>query len=58
MSTNTLHFVRQQNPKQSKKCGEGYLYVHLWDTGHQYLIFSSKEEASEWIKGVKAKEAA
>ena len=55
---NTLNFVRQQNPKQSKKCGEGYLYVHHWDTGHQYLIFSSKEEASEWIKGVKAKEVA
>ena len=25
-------------------------YIHTWETGHQRLIFSSKEAAETWIK--------
>ena len=48
MRNETLNFVRVA--KESKDSHGGFLYIHTWETGHQRLIFSSKEAAETWIK--------
>jgi hypothetical protein len=48
MRNETLNFVRVA--RESKDSHSGFLYIHTWATGHQRLIFSSKEAAETWIE--------
>jgi len=44
----TLDFVREATKVEDGE--NGFLYVHDWGTGFQYLIFPSKADAESWIQ--------
>lgn len=43
----TLTYIRQANVKIDGS--NGFLFLHRWETGFQYLIFSHMTEAMEYL---------